>query len=295
VLSGQSARRRGRRVLAAAAALFVVCLATAGCATDLEATTARLPATSAVASTTTTTVPEELPGGLRLVFDASFTGHSLDTALWRTCYDYDACRISTNEEFEWYQASSDTVSSGLLSLTARAQPTNGQPFSSGMIQSNGRFDFMYGYVEVKAKIPPGYGTWPALWLLPAGGGWPPELDIMEYWGWSPGQIRESLFLPGDPLGIHHIVDVPDVAEGFHTFAVDWEPGVISWYVDHRLEFQLRENLHTLMYPIANLAVSAPPSILTRRTFPASFQIAYIRVYQHPGVGTHVCTADCVRG
>ncbi len=121
-------------------------------------------------------------GGFRLVFDATFPSPTLDTALWHTCYDFGACRISTNTEYEWYVPSADTVSGGHLVLTATEQETDGQPYASGMVQSNGRFDFLYGRIVVVAKVPAGYGTWPALWLLPADGAWPPEIDIMEACG-----------------------------------------------------------------------------------------------------------------
>ncbi len=217
--------------------------------------------------------------GLRLVFDATFTGHVLDTALWRTCYDYDTCRIASNPEYEWYVPAADRVAGGLLSLTATRQQTHGEPFSSGMIQSNGRFDFLYGEVVVRAKVPAGYGTWPALWLLPADGSWPPEIDILEAWGWTPDEIRESLFTPGDDAGVHRDVAVPGLSSGFHNFAVDWEPGVISWFIDGRLELRLDADVDTPMYPIANLAVSAPPSDLTSGVFPTSFEIKYVRVYR----------------
>jgi len=231
----------------------------------------------------------------RLVFNGTFPGRSLNTSLWRTCYDFGSCRIPTNAEYEWYAPSGVSVANGTLELTARQQTTKGEPFSSGMIQSNGRFEFKYGYVEIRAKVPSGYGTWPALWLLPADGSWPPEIDIMEAWGSSPDEIRQSLFTPLDRAGIHHTVVVPRLSSAWHTFGLDWEPTTLSWYVDGRLEFRLDASIDTLMYPIANLAVADPPSPLTAHTFPASFQIEYIRVYQHSGVGQLRCTAGCPRG
>jgi beta-glucanase (GH16 family) len=258
----------------------------------LRAVTFATLALVAIMATASNNARAQSAGGRRLIFDATFGGHTLDTALWHTCYASGTCRIATNPEYEWYQRSGVSVAAGVLSLTARAQETHGEPFSSGMIQSNGRFDFEYGYIVVKAKIPAGYGTWPALWLLPADGAWPPEIDIMEYWGWAPDQIRESLFTPEDPFGVHHVVDVAGLTAGFHTFAVDWEPGVVSWYLDGHLEFSLHQDIDMLMYPIANLAVSAPPSELTSGTFPATFQIKYIRVYQYPGVGSYVCSSGC---
>lgn len=236
--------------------------------------------------------PRVGPNSWRLIFDATFTGRSLNTALWHTCYDFGACQIVHNGEYEWYVPHGVAVRGGTLVLTARAHKVHGQPLSSGMIQSNGRFDFEYGYVEIRAKVPSGFGTWPALWLLPEDGQWPPEIDIMEYWGWSPNQIRESLFPPGDKTGLHHTVDVPHITAGYHTYAVDWEPHEISWYVDGQLEYQLHDSIAMPMYPIANLAASAPPTGPASRTFPASFEVQYIRVYQHPGVGKYQCVGGC---
>lgn len=239
--------------------------------------------------------PKGVPGNWQLVFDATFSSSTLDSSLWKTCYDDGTCRIPTNPEYEWYLPSQDKIVGHDLVLSATKRAAHGQPYTSGMIQSNGRFDFLYGDISIRAKVPAGYGTWPALWLIPADGQWPPEIDLMESWGSRPDVIRESVFTPDDVSGIHHNVFVKGLSAGFHTFSVDWEPGVISWYVDGHLEFQDHVSVSQPMYPVANLAVSAPPGPRSARTFPASFEISSIKVFQHPGVGTVLCRDGCTSG
>jgi beta-glucanase (GH16 family) len=276
VVSRSAAPRRSRR----GAGLVVRALAVA--AALMVALSALVPVAAAGASDR---VPA--PGRWHLLFDASFSGRHLDHSLWHTCYDGGQCRIPTNPEFETYAPSGIKVTKGQLELTARPQPTSGQPFSSGMVQSNGRFDFTYGFMEVRAKIPPTVGTWPAIWMAPSNHQWPPEIDVMEAWGARADQARQSVFLPTNTDGIHHNVSIPGQPAGFHTYAVDWEPGVITWYVDGRPTFRYQAAVDISMYVILNLAVANP--VVEDGGYPATFTVDWVRVYQHPGVGSDACT------
>ena len=132
----------------------------------------------------------------RLVFSSNFSGTQLDTSVWDTCYvRFVAATGCTNfgnpQEEEWYLPSQVDVSGGVLHLIARETPTVGRnssgapkiyPYRSGMVTTYSSFRFTYGLVRVVARLPGGIGTWPALWLLPANGSWPPEIDIMENFG-----------------------------------------------------------------------------------------------------------------
>jgi beta-glucanase (GH16 family) len=161
-----------------------------------------------------------------------------------------------------------------------------------MVQSNGRFDFTYGIVEVRAKVPPGTGTWPAIWLVPENLSWPPEIDIMEYWGDQPDQVRVSLHYGADDQVDDKVLTSPDFADQYHDYAVDWQPGEISWYIDGKLVYRVDERVSQPMYPIMNLAVADPPTPAAS-TFPATFDIEWIRIYQQPGVGSAACRlASC---
>ncbi len=122
------------------------------------------------------------PGGLsgtwKQIFDDEFNGTSLDTSKWKPCYHSGDCTNSGNNELEWYLPENVTESNGVLQLQAKKQIYNAPDgktyaYTSGMIAST-NFSFTYGYVEMRAKVTACKGMWSAFWMLPTGGGWPPE-------------------------------------------------------------------------------------------------------------------------
>ena len=117
------------------------------------------------------------------MFSDHFTGSTLDTANWSTCY-YFGCTDRGNNELEWYQASQVTVHDGTVSLTVVPEQTDGKKYVSGMLSSYGKFSFRYGYAQIVAKLPVGQGLWSAFWIEPENGTWPPEVDILENWAQS---------------------------------------------------------------------------------------------------------------
>jgi beta-glucanase (GH16 family) len=243
-----------------------------------------------------------LSGTWQLELDDEFSAQRLDAALWHTCYSW-GCTISPNDppatnanpENEWYEAANVVQRGGELALTARPQAAHGRSYTSGMIQSNGSFDFTYGLVEVRAKIPAGAGTWPAIWLVPQDLSWPPEIDVMEYWGSQPGRMKVTLHYGPSDLVLFRDVPSPALAGRWHTYAVDWAPGEISWYLDGALVYRVARSVTQPMYPIVNLAVADPPAPAPG-TFPASMDVRWVRIYQQSGVGTSTCSVgSCVLG
>jgi len=130
-----------------------------------------------------------------LLFEDDFEGSSLNLKKWYRCYaDTDervGCSNNPGTELEWYQTGNVIVSGGLLHLVAREESVKPKfPYTSGLISTGGHlnhplFAFEYGYMEMRAKFPPGAGMWPAFWTLPADGTWPPEIDIVEGQGQKP--------------------------------------------------------------------------------------------------------------
>ena len=121
----------------------------------------------------TDTPPGVTGPGWRLAFNAGFSGSALDSQLWQTCYPWadsgTGCTNYGNSEYEWYLPGQVQVADGALSLTASRLPTPGQTQSgaaqeyacrSGMVNTNGSFNFEYGYVQVQARVPMGTGLWP---------------------------------------------------------------------------------------------------------------------------------------
>ena len=230
----------------------------------------------------------------RLVFADSFDSANLDGTKWVTCYPWaDAaagCTNAGNNEQQWYLADQVVQSEGQLHLVADRVPTNGTdrggapmvfPYRSGMIASAGRFSFTYGYVEFVARIPSGDAMWPALWLLPEDGSWPPEIDVMEAVGNHTTGL--SLTLHGnDGTKSQQFVAGPDYALAMHTFAIDWRPASITWYVDNVARFTATRGVPSSpMYLLANLAVGGTGGGLIGPTTPrhASFDIDSVKVWQ----------------
>lgn len=214
-----------------------------------------------------------------LAFDDEFGGTTLDTQKWRTCYDWD-CTNRGNTELEWYRAQNVTVANGLAQLTATATPTHGMPYASALIQTNGYFDFCYGYAEIRTRLPRGAGLWPAFWLIPQDHSWPPEIDVFESRGDKQTMVSENLFITSDTTP--YFISGPDFTAGYHTFGLDWEPHTVTWYIDGKLVRRVEASISKPLYLVANLAVAGNPGPTAETVFPASMGIDFVRVYQHPG-------------
>ncbi|TWU29830.1 glycoside hydrolase family 16 protein [Bythopirellula polymerisocia] len=179
-----------------------------------------------------------VPPGWELVWSDEFEGTSVDTSKW----DIIDWTTPHNNERQAYHPDQVTVSQGNLVLTATDVPYGKKAYRSGKVES--KWTNQYGRWEVRAKLPRTKGTWPAIWLLPDPHQtpWPSqgEIDIMEqrgdkpmiitsayHWGPSP---RERKFLtkkhelsPADRL--------VDFADGFHTYAVEWDDQELRFFVD----------------------------------------------------------------
>ena len=248
--------------------------------------------TTPPSSTTTTTTPVSTnpapAAGMSLAFTAGFTGSSLDASVWDTCYEWyvaaSGCTSYDTGETEWYLPAQDQVSGGALHLVATETPTQGTdangapktyPYTSGMVTTFSSFNFTYGYVQVVARIPGGTGTWPALWLLPQNGSWPPEIDIMENYG-TPNLMEATLHWGAtDQVAYRDVTSPSNLSSGWHTYGLLWQPGSLTWYLDGQVvyTFMGSEVPSQPMYFLANLAINGPaaPS--------SSFDIQSVQIYQ----------------
>jgi len=226
-----------------------------------------------------------------LAFDPTFSGSTLDTTTWDTCYAYfvpaSGCTNFGNPIRDaWYLPSGARVSGGALHLVATAKPTRGHtksgspltyPYTSGMVTTMKSFSFTYGYVQIQAEIPGGTGTWPALWLLPKNQAWPPEIDIMENFG-SAHTIRTTLFwsAPGAVKFAHKgSQSSADLTAGYHTYGLLWRPHSLTWYLDGQV-VQRYTGSHVPsqpMYLLANLAIDG------RAASGSTFSIRSVEVYR----------------
>ena len=163
------------------------------------------------------------------------------------------------------------------------------PYTSGMISSgpgpgsrSPRFAFRYGRAAVRARVPRGRGLWSAFWLLPADRESKPEIDVVEVLGHRPRTVEMNLhYRDGDGDVRQRGREWVGLRRGWHTFAIDWRPGQLTWLVDGRRRWRVRGRAvpREPMYLVANLAVGGdwpgPPGPGTR--FPASLDIDWIRV------------------
>ncbi len=192
------------------------------------------------------------------------------------------------------------IRNGGLSITAAPLPDDvrkatGFDYSSGLLVTRRSFLFEYGYVEVRAKIPAGRGLWPAIWLFRPDATYG-EIDILEVLGHQPGRAYSTIhYQIEDSGGAHHVEQTlvadntgPSLADGFHTYAVDWSATEIRFLIDgvEKGRAPTRPALNAPMYLLLNLAVggagSWPGPVDGSTAFPASFDIDYARIWTPHG-------------
>ena len=226
-----------------------------------------------------------LPGGPgHLTFDDEFDGTALDPMRWNRWYVYAA---TINNELQFYTPDAFDVGGGTVSIRGERRSMYGFSYTSGAMTTFGSFAQSYGYFEMSARIPAGNGLWPAFWLLSSDQSWPPEIDVLEVLGEAPS-VAHMTYHWRDGAGMH-LGDGSeyrgvDLSQDFHTYAVDWRPGSVVWYIDgvERKRHTGSDVTGNPMYILANLAIGGswpvPPDSTT--PFPAHYAIDYIRAYQY---------------
>lgn len=228
-----------------------------------------------------------------------------------------------NHEYQWYQEDNAYIQNGYLVIegridsvpnprynaNARRNDWKNQPYakySSASINTRGKFEFLYGKLEVRARIPAVIGSWPAIWTLGRKYGWPScgEIDVMEYyhvngvptilanaaWGndrngsvWNSKRIPYQHFLDKDPYW----------NEKFHIWVMDWTPEYLRIYLDGELlnDVDLSKTIngaaggnenpfHTPQYILLNLAIGGDNGgEPVADAFPMKYEIDYVRVYK----------------
>ncbi|MET8202821.1 family 16 glycosylhydrolase [Micromonospora taraxaci] len=233
-------------------------------------------------------------------------GTPVDQSKWR--FDIGGGGWGNNERQYYTSSTSNAVHDGQgnLVITARRDnPANYQchygrcEYTSARLLSAATFTQTYGRFEARIKIPRGQGIWPAFWMLGTGGGWPDagEIDIMENIGREPNTVYGTVHGPGYSGGGgitgSRTVGSP-LADGFHTYRVDWEPNVITWYLDgvqyHRVDpARLGGNRWVFDHPffmILNVAVGGNwPGYPDGSTqFPQQMLVDYVRVSSYTSGG-----------
>ena len=251
------------------------------------------------------TAPETLavPADYKLVWADEFDTPGLpDPARW----DYDTERNKAgwyNNELQYYgraRLENSEVRDGVLVITARkekhrsARDWGGQAYTSARLYTRGRAQWTYGFFSVRAKLPCGPGTWPAIWLLGSEGDWPArgELDMMEQFGHDPGRILSTTHTTaasGDK-GIGGSTRLSDVCTAFHDYQMLWTPTEIRFGIDGKEHFVYRnEGKGKAQWPydapeflLLNVAIGGSlGGPVDDSILPVKMEVDYVRVWQKP--------------
>jgi beta-glucanase (GH16 family) len=223
----------------------------------------------------------------KMIWNCEFDKAS-DLKKWRVESKWD----NANNELQNYKPKACSIRDGFLYLEASKEDTTEggvtRHYTSGKVDTNRKFSTLYGRFDCRFKVPKGQGYWPAFWMLPASGTWPPEIDWMEILGHRPQIIEVTNHYGVHSNGKHpwhgpkRYEIHPDFSEEFHTLSGIWNEREITCYIDGKRISHSQEGVpHEKMYLILNLAVGGdlpgPPDDST--PFPANFIVDYVRVYK----------------
>jgi len=243
------------------------------------------------------TAPSPTPGSgaWTLVFSDEFDSPgALDSSKW----GYELGYIRNNEA-QYYTSRPTNVraEAGALVIEGLKEEHQGYGYTSASINTLGRFEFQYGRVEVRAKLPTGNGAWPAIWMLGTNRtqvGWPTcgEIDIMEYVGFDPLRVHGSIHTAAYSRGTHKTASttVANPWDAFHVYAMEWYPDRIDVFVDGQKYFTfLNEGTGSRTWPfdkpqylLINLAIGGSwggQRGIDDSRFPHRYLIDYVRIYQ----------------
>jgi beta-glucanase (GH16 family) len=199
------------------------------------------------------------------------------------------------EQFYTNRPANAVIEDGNLKIIAKKENYQGAAYTSARLKTQDKFDFTYGRVEVRAKLPKGGGTWPALWMLGSNFpevSWPAcgEIDIMEYVGNEPGSIQSALHNPssfGDTK-YKKSTEITDESDSFHVYSMIWSEEQISFYLDgERFYIYRPESRNSNNWPynkpqflIMNVAMGGTLGGDIDPAFSESaMEIDYVRIYQ----------------
>lgn len=197
-----------------------------------------------------------------------------------------------NGELQYYtdRSQNASVANGVLKITAIKENFSGAAYTSARLITKDKFDFKYGRVEARAKLPAGGGTWPAIWMLGADInqiGWPAcgEIDMMEHKGNEPNKIHGSLHYPGRSGGnpVTNTINITNATSEFHIYKLEWSETSIKIYVDNSLYLNVPNTqsipFNKNFYMLTNVAMGGTFGGTVDPAFTsASMEIDYIRVF-----------------
>lgn len=265
----------------------------------------------------TPTIPPEAIKAKGYEYDYDALTYEL---VWSDEFDYEGAPDETkwnydtggsgwgNNELQYYtEGDNVTVQDGQMVIEARLEDKGTKNYTSTRIVSRGKGDWLYGKIEVCAKLPTGLGTWPAIWMLPTDwvyGDWPAsgEIDIMEHVGYDQDVIHASVHTKSyyHSIGTQKTATVKQsgVSDEFHVYTLEWLPDKIIISMDGNEYFTFEPTKYKLnptytewpfderMHLLINFAVGGDwggVRGVDESVFPQQFIIDYVRVYQSPEI------------
>lgn len=239
--------------------------------------------------------------GWRLVWNDEFDVDGLpDSDRW--VYDVGDHGWGNNERQNYYAQNAETahVKDGELIITASLVGEGpSKEYRSARMKTKDKGDWTYGRVEVRANLPAGIGTWPAIWMLPTDneyGGWPNsgEIDVMEHVGFDPNVVHGTVHTEAfnHSIGTHKggQIEVPTATSGFNEYAIEWTAEKIDFFVndEHYFTFEntgggppewpFDQRFHLIM----NIAIGGNwggQHGVDDTIFPQEMRVDYVRVYE----------------
>lgn len=221
----------------------------------------------------------------KLSFDDEFSGPGLDRSKWnvqnKTLGGYHSCCL--NYGGQYYTPEALSFVKGSLRITTEQNNKGSNAYTSGAITTENNFSFLYGRVDIRAKLPKTQGLWPAFWLLPdntvQNGAF--EIDMMEFRGSNPNTIHMTNHWGKQQIDDDFIGDT-DYSQDYHVFTLIWSPSTISWYIDGVQRYQTSQGIsNQSMYLIINSTIGGHwggiPDAST--VLPQYMDIDYVRMYK----------------
>lgn len=240
--------------------------------------------------------PETYPG-MSLVWQDEFNGTELDSRFW-TFEEGNGNEGWGNWELQYYRKENARVHNGYLTITAKKESFGGKEYTSSRIKTQDKKDFLYGRIDMRAKLPKGQGIWPAFWALGANiatVNWPfcGEIDIMEMVGGGPGKDNTLHGTVHYEDGGHKYIggsttlQTGDFYDKFHVFSIVWTANSIKWYLDNVEYYTFdttganKDEFRRPYFLLLNLAVGGnwPGAPNASTVFPQKYIVDYVRVFQ----------------
>lgn len=201
-----------------------------------------------------------------------------------------------NNEKEFYtnRSNNSYVKDNKLYIVSCKEKYEDCNYTSARLVTRDKIHFKYGYIEIRAKLPSGNGSWPAIWMLGVNDEWPigGEIDIMEHLGRSENKIYHTIHSKNHICKPYNsfFEDINNACTEFHNYGLHWEEDLIEFYVDRNLTGKIIRNkdynskedwpFNNFFYLIINCAVGGDwPGEIEDSTLPYKFIIEYVKVWQ----------------